>query len=262
MPRMKKWFRIAIRHPEISFHQLHQSRFLRRLEGRLWEPWNIAWSNSRKSFLILPEGRLWVLMVIPLHKITLKEHRPSRFFGTPRFLKCMSFRHLETTLYRLLQNLFLRSPDGRLWILRHIRLHKISLKRFRPSRHFRCPGNTKWVRISLRHLETLLHRLHQSRFLRRPEGKLWVLRPIHPLKISLKRFRPFRFFWCPWRKKICSHGLSTPWNIASSTSPKSFFKTSRRQIMCSQAIHLLKTTLKQLRPSRFFDAQGAQNVFA
>jgi hypothetical protein len=31
--------------------------------------------------------------------------------------------------------------------------------------------------------------------------------------------------------KIRSIGLSTPWNIASLTSSKSFFKTSRRQII-------------------------------
>jgi hypothetical protein len=31
--------------------------------------------------------------------------------------------------------------------------------------------------------------------------------------------------------EICSHGLLTPWNIASWNSPKSFFKTLRRQIM-------------------------------
>jgi hypothetical protein len=35
-------------------------------------------------------------------------------------------------------------------------------------------------------------------------------------------------------KKMISHGLSTPRNVASSTSPKSFFRTSIRQIVSSQ----------------------------
>jgi hypothetical protein len=34
--------------------------------------------------------------------------------------------------------------------------------------------------------------------------------------------------------KMSSHALSTPWINALSTSPKPFFKTSRRQIMSYQ----------------------------
>jgi hypothetical protein len=40
------------------------------------------------------------------------------------------------------------------------------------------------------------------------------------------------------------------------------FKTSSRHIMSSQAHYLLKTLLKQLRPSRFFDDQDSQIDFA
>jgi hypothetical protein len=72
---------------------------------------------------------------------------------------------------------FLRRPEGRLWILKAIRLLKTSLKHLRPSRFFRCPGCRKWVRMALRNLETTLHHLQQS-YLRLPEGRLWVHRTI------------------------------------------------------------------------------------
>jgi hypothetical protein len=91
--------------------------------------------------------------------------------------------------------LFLWRPEGRLWILRPIRLHEISLKQFRLSSFFRCPWTTKWVRMAFRILETSLHRIQQSRFLRRPEAKFWVLRPIRILKPSLKRLRPILLFF-------------------------------------------------------------------
>jgi hypothetical protein len=147
MPRKHKMSSHGLRHLETPLNRLHVSRFLRR-----------------------PECRLWVLRSIPLFKTSLKQHRPSRFFGDPGLRKFMAFRHLETTLNRLLQNRFLRRPEGRLWILRPIRLHNTSLKRFSPSSFFRCPGTTKWVRMAFRHFETSLHRLQQSRFLRRPEA--------------------------------------------------------------------------------------------
>jgi hypothetical protein len=159
---------MAFLHPESSLHRLQQRCISRRSEGRLLVP-----------------------RAIRLLKETLKKHRPSRFLGNPGCGKCMDFGHLQT-LYRLLQNRFLRRPEGRLWVLRPIRLLKTSLKRLRPSRFFPCPGSSKWVRMTFQHLETFLHRLHQSRFLRRPEGRLWDLRAIRLLKTSLPRLRPSR----------------------------------------------------------------------
>jgi hypothetical protein len=173
-------------------------------------------------------------MAISVYKTSLKQHRPNRFLWNPGLRKCMAFRQLERDLHRHLQNRFLRRTGGRLWVLRHICLLKTSLKRLRPSRFFRCPRSTKWVRMAFRLFKTSLHRLRQSRFLRRSKGKIWIFRPIRLLKTSLKRLWQIRFFWMPRIKKMNSHGIWTPWNIFSTTSPKSFIKTTRRQIKSPQ----------------------------
>jgi hypothetical protein len=113
----------------------------------------------------------------------------------------MAYWHLETSLHRIHRSRILRRPEGRIWVLRPIRLLKTSIKRLRPSRFFRCLGSTKWVRMAFRHHETMIHPLHQSRFLRRPEGRLWVLRALPLLKTSLKQHRPCRFFGTPGFRK-------------------------------------------------------------
>jgi hypothetical protein len=171
----------------------------------------------------------------------------------------MAFWHLETSLYRLHQSRFLRRPEGRLWLLRAIRLLKTSLKRHRKNSFFRCPGcrndfawpfytfkhrfiditkfvfldvqkadyvfsgpfaylehdlsdfvkaaffdahDAEWFRMVFWYLETSLHRLQQCRFLRRREGSLWVLRAIRLFKTSLKRLRPSRIFRLPECKAL------------------------------------------------------------
>jgi hypothetical protein len=107
---------MASRNIETSLLRLHEIRFIR-----------------------LPESRLWVLRAIYLLKSTLNKHRPSRFFINPGFRKWLAFGHFETMSHRLLQNRFLRRPEGSLWILRRIRVHKTSLKWLR-SFVFSCPG--------------------------------------------------------------------------------------------------------------------------
>jgi hypothetical protein len=182
-----------------------------------------------------PKGRLCVLSTVRLLKTSLKRLRPSRFFRCPGSTKYvrMAFQHLETSLNRIHQSGFLRRPEGRLWVHRAIRLHKHHLTDF-VQVVFRCPGRTKWVRMASRQFETSLHLLHQSRFLRRPEGRLWVLRHIRLLKTTSANSSK-SIFLMPRMQKVISHGLSTHWNIASSSSPKPFLKTSRRQTKCSQA---------------------------
>jgi hypothetical protein len=54
----------------------------------------------------------------------------------------------------------------------------------------------------------------------------------------------------------------TTCNIAPLIEPNSFFKTYRKKIMSSQGHRVLKTSLKRLRPSLFFDAMDAENEFA
>jgi hypothetical protein len=85
--------------------------------------------------------------------------------------------------------------------------------------------------MGFRYLETPLLRLQQSRYLRLPAGRLRVIRAIHLLKNHLSDF--IRDAFMPRMQKMSSQGLSTPWNIVSSTSLKYFFKTSRRQGMSS-----------------------------
>jgi hypothetical protein len=94
---------------------------------------------------------------------------------------------------------------------------------------FECQECCKFVQMAFRHHETLLHPNHQSRILRRSEGRLWLLRTIRLRKISLN-FVHVAFYDAQEMKLHC---LSTPWIISSSTSPKSFFKMSRRQFMRS-----------------------------
>jgi hypothetical protein len=132
-----------------------------------------------------------------------------------------------------------------------------SLPRHRPSRFFECPGYRKWVRMAFRHLETKLHLLQQSRILRRPESRLWLFSIIRLLESSLARIRP-SLFWMPRMQKMSSHGLSTPSIIASLTSIKSHFRTSRKQIMISQGILLLETSISRIRPSRLFGWPGCR----
>jgi hypothetical protein len=143
-----------------SLHCLHQSRFLRH-----------------------SEGRLWVLRTIRLLKTSFKRIRPIAFFY-PWFRKLfrMVFGHLETSLHRLHQSRFSIRSEGKLWVLRAIRLLITSLKRYRESHFLRFPKWWKWLCMTHRHLETSLLRLRQSRLLRRAEGRFCVLRAIRIFK--------------------------------------------------------------------------------
>jgi hypothetical protein len=145
---------------------------------------------------------------------------------------------------------FLRRPEGTLWILRTIHLLKTSLKRLHPSRIFRSSGCIKWVL----HFYPLKHPfidLKKSRFLRLPEDRFW---PFSYLKNHLSIVQ-LAFFDAQdaqneyaWPFDLLKHRL-IDFN-------KVVFKTSRRPIMNSQCHCLLKTSLKQLRPSRSFRRSG------
>jgi hypothetical protein len=56
-------------------------------------------------------------------------------------------------------------------------------------------------------------------------------------------------------QKMSSYDLSTPWNIAQSTSPKSFFKTQEVRFWILSAIRLLKTSQANS-PKWLFWCQG------
>jgi hypothetical protein len=115
---------------ETSLHQVREGRFLK-----------------------CPEVRLLVLRSIPLLKSSIKQHRPTRFFGKPRIQK---MHGLSTTWNNTSTspNSFLRRPECRLWILRPIRLHNTSLKGLYPSPFFDVqePQNEfAWAFDNLKH---------------------------------------------------------------------------------------------------------------
>jgi hypothetical protein len=58
-----------------------------------------------------------------------------------------------------------------------------------------------------------------------------------------------------------SYGLSTSRNIASTTSPKSFFKTSRRQIVFSRPFAYLKLHFRYFVQITVFNPQYVENAF-
>jgi hypothetical protein len=59
-----------------------------------------------------------------------------------------------------------------------------------------------------------------------------------------------------------SNGLSKPRNIVSSNSPKSFFKTSKRQIVFLGSFAYLKHLLSDFVLVGFFDSQDAEHELA
>jgi hypothetical protein len=62
-------------------------------------------------------------------------------------------------------------------------------------------------------------------------------------------------------QKMSSYGLSTSSNIASTTSPKTFSKTSRTKTEFSGPFGYLKSNTTNLEQVAFFDAQDAKNEF-
>jgi hypothetical protein len=113
----------------------------------------------------------------------------------PRMLKTEFVWLFNTLKYYFIDyiRVVLRRPEGRLWLLRAIRLHKKSLRQLLQSPFFRWPECRKLVRIAFRHLQTSLHRHYQSRILRHPEIILRVLRAIQLLKLDLSDFVQIAF---------------------------------------------------------------------
>jgi hypothetical protein len=142
---------------------------------------------------------------------------------------------------------FFRRPEGRLSVVRAFRLLKKLLMRLLPSRFIQNSGCRKWVRMVFRILDTSLHRVQQSSFLIRPEGKLWILR----LNRLLKRLRPRRFF----DAQDAENELAWPfesWEHRIIDHQSWFLRRPEVKIRVLSAIQLHITTLKRLRPSRFF----------
>jgi hypothetical protein len=70
--------------------------------------------------------------------------------------------------------LFLKLPEGKLWVLRVIRLLKTSLKQLHQSRFFRYSWCRKCLRMGFRHLETSLHLFKPKSFYKTSPGQVIV----------------------------------------------------------------------------------------
>jgi hypothetical protein len=220
-------------HHETSLHWHYQSRILRLPVGRLWFLRAILrlkrslkrirpsrFSRCRECtkcvcmgfrhleapvhriqqsrFSIRPETRLCDLRAIHLLKTLYKLLRPNRFFEGPECRKWdqMAPWHYRTSFHRHHQRRILRRSEGRLRVVRSIRLLKSWFKRRRLIRFFNAHDAENDL-VAFRHVETSLHRLQQCWYLRRSEGRLWVARDMRLLRISLTRLRPIRYFRCP-----------------------------------------------------------------
>jgi hypothetical protein len=135
---------MSIWHPETSFHRLHQSRCLRRLEDKLE-----------------------VLRAIRFLKTSLKRICPSRLFRCSGCRKRVRIASLQ----RLHQRRFLRLLEDRIRVLWAIRLPKTSLMRSSMSL-FSMDMMQKMSLHDVWLLEKSVHRLYQSHFLRRSESRL------------------------------------------------------------------------------------------
>jgi 5-methylcytosine-specific restriction endonuclease McrA len=169
----------------------------------------------------------------------------------------MAFRHPETLHHQLHQSLFLRPPEGRLWVLKAIWIPKISIPRIRTNRFFQCPVCIKCVRKAFRHYEISLHRNHQRPILRLSEDRLWVLWVIRLLKTSLNWVHPNCFFLCSGCRKLVRMSfryLETSLRFHQSR----FLRRPDGRSWVLRAIRLLKTSLKRLHPSCFFRCPGCR----
>jgi hypothetical protein len=121
------------------------------------------------------------------------------------------------------------------------------------------PTMRKMISHGFWHLETSLHRLHKSSFLTRPQIDYKFSWPFTYLKHHLSDFVKITFSM-PRMQKMISYCLLTHWNIASSKSLKSFFKTSWRHDFSGQFAYL-KHHLSDFDLRAFSDAQDAEMLW-
>jgi hypothetical protein len=110
--------------------------------------------------------------------------------------------------------------------------------------------------LFLENLKNCFIDFQRSRILRRAEGTLWIL-------LTNCHFSDFVqvTFFSPRMQKMSRLGLQTPWNIVTSTLPKTTFKRAEGKLWDHKSIRLLKTSLPRNRPSRFFGRTGCRKLF-
>jgi hypothetical protein len=136
----------------------------------------------------------------------------------------MAFRHLNHRFIDF-NSLFLRHSEGKLRVLRAIRLLKNHFREFVQNAFsnannlrnaFEWPLDTTDCMDFLTPWNKASSTSH-SRILRRSEGRYCFLRASRLLKAlqGNSSNSPFPMFWM---QKMCTNGFPTPWNIASLTS--------------------------------------------
>jgi hypothetical protein len=126
--------------------------------------------------------------------------------------------------------LYLRRSEGRLWMIWAIDRHKNHLSGFVQAAFFDAlysEYESSLPFVNMKHPFIDITKV----VLKRLENRLCVLRAIRLFKTSLNVSKSL--FSMRRMRKICSHALPTPWNIALSTPSKSFYKTSRGKIVSS-----------------------------
>jgi uncharacterized protein YlaI len=82
--------------------------------------------------------------------------------------------------------------------------------------------------------------------------RLWVLRAIRLLKTTLHRLRPKRLFECPECRKCVQISFRHHETSFHGQHQSRFLIRSQGRLWVLSAFRLLQTSLKQLRPIRFF----------
>jgi exopolyphosphatase/pppGpp-phosphohydrolase len=128
---------------------------------------------------------------------------------------------------------FLRRQEGRLCVLRAIRLLKTSLLRLSPNRFFFAQNVENAIEWPFEIMKLRIIDITKVEFEGVQKADYEFSGSFAHLKHHLSDFTQVVSFDAKMQK-MYSYGLLTLLNIASSTSSKSFFKTSRRHIMSLQ----------------------------
>jgi uncharacterized C2H2 Zn-finger protein len=163
---------MAFRNLVTSIHWLHQRRFFRR-----------------------PEGRLWVLMAIRLLKSSLSRLRPNRFFECPECRKCvrMAFRHQENRFIHINKVAFWdlqKTNYENAWPFAHLKRHLSDIIQMA----FFMQRMLKMTSYGLSNPWNAASSTSAKSFLGRLEGRLCVLRAILLFKHHLSNLAQVAFY--------------------------------------------------------------------
>jgi hypothetical protein len=198
--------------------------------------------------------RNWVPMAFWNHETwhyRVHQSRLKTSIRKKRFSHCRSPKWKHHFI-EIKQNAFFECPE---WRIGAIRIPKTALKQICPNRIFNSQNlKNAFEWPFLKNLEKSFHGHHIVGNLRRSHGTLFLHMVFRLLKTSLKKTSPKSLCSTISLQKMSSYGLLTPWNIALSTSPKSFLRHPEGRLWILRSISLLKTSLHRIRPKRIFES--------